>query len=130
MSDIDDKILAAIRAEAESSGDDYSVELGPVGLALESFKGAFRWFAGLSFFLILVFVGIGVYCAYNFLYATDLAIKLNWFGGGLLAVIVVTVLRLWFLMELNRLSIRREIKRLELQVALLGAQFDGVRDPE
>jgi len=40
MSDIDEKILAAIRTETEKSLDDYSEELGPIGLAIESFKGA------------------------------------------------------------------------------------------
>jgi len=130
MNDIDDKILAAIRTETgvqtEKSMDDYSKELGPFRLVIESFKGAFRWLAVLSIVLIFVFVGVGVYCAFNFSHATDLAIKFNWFGGTLLAFTIVTVLRLWFFMELNRLSIRREIKRLELQVSLLGTRLDDL----
>jgi len=126
MSDIDEKILAAIKTESRQSMDEYSKELGPIRLVIESFKGAFRWMAVLSVVLILVFVGIGVYCAFNFYHATDLAIKFNWFGGALLAFIIVTVLRLWFFMELNRLSIRREIKRLELQVSLLVNKIDDL----
>ncbi len=78
-----------------------------------------------AFALIFIFVGIGVYCAINFVYANDIAVKLNWFGGALLAFVVVTVLRLWFFMELNRLSIKREIKRVELQVSLLANKIDS-----
>jgi len=124
MSDIDEKILAAIRTEAEESMGNYSEELGPFRLAIEVFKGAFRWVAGIAFVLMLAFIGVGVYCAINFFHATDIAIKLNWFSGVLLAIVVVTVIRLWFLMELNRLSIKRDIKRVELQVSLIGTKID------
>ena len=126
MNDIDDKILAAIRAETEQSLGEFSEELGPFALVVESFKGAFKWTVIAAFGLIFAFVVIAVYCAVNFLQADDLAIKLNWFGGGLLAFIVVTVLRLWFFMELNRLSIKREVKRVELQVSLLATKIDGL----
>jgi len=126
MSDMDDKILAAFQAETEKSMGDYSKELGPFGLTIESFKGAFRWIVGIAFILILVFIGVGIFCAINFLNATDVAIKLNWFAGSLLAFTIVTVLRLWFFMELNRLSIKREIKRVEIQVSLIGARLDDL----
>lgn len=126
MNDIDDKILAAIRSETEQSLGEYNEELGLFGLVSESFRGAFKWAVFSSFVLILVFIGLGVYCAINFVHANDIAVKLNWFGGALLAFIVVTVLRLWFFMELNRLSIKREIKRVELQVSLLANKIDSL----
>lgn len=125
MNDIDDKILAAMRSDTEDSSSDYDEELGIFGLIGESFKGALRWVVFTAFALILIFIGLGVYCAFHFLYATDLATKLNWFGGSALAFLIVIVLRLWYFMELNRLSIKRDIKRVELQVSLLGARLDG-----
>ena len=123
MNDIDDKILAAIRSETEESLGEYSEELGLFGLVGESFKGALRWVVFAAFALILIFIGMGVYSAINFYHATDIAVKLNWFAGSALAFLIVIVLRLWYFMELNRLSIRREIKRVELQVSLLGAKL-------
>ena len=126
MNDMDDKILAAIRTETENSLGEYDEELGIFGLVGESFKGALRWVVIVAFALILIFIGIGVYCAINFVHATDIAVKLNWFGGSALAFLIVIVLRLWYFMELNRLSIRREIKRVELQVSLLGAKIGGL----
>lgn len=124
MNDIDDKILDAIRTETEESLDEYKDELGLFGLVGESFKGALRWIVFAAFALILIFILIGVYCAINFVHATDIAVKLNWFGGAALAFLVVIVLRLWYFMELNRLSIRRDIKRVELQVSLLGSKIE------
>ena len=123
MNDIDDRILAAIRSETEESLGEYSEELGLFGLVGESFKGALRWVVFAAFALILIFIGMGVYSAINFYHATDIAVKLNWFAGSALAFLIVIVLRLWYFMELNRLSIRREIKRVELQVSLLGAKL-------
>ena len=124
MNDIDDKILAAIRDETEQSLSEYSEELGLFGLVRESFKGALGWVVVLSFVLIFVFIGLGVYCAIYFLHATDIADKLNWFAGAALSFVIVTVLRLWFFMELNRLSTQREIKRVELQVSLLANKIE------
>ncbi|MEL7187566.1 MAG: DUF6768 family protein [Pseudomonadota bacterium] len=124
MNEIDDKILAAIRTETEESLDDYKEELGLFGLVNESFKGKLRWVVFTAFALILAFIALGVYCAFNFVHATDIGVKLNWFGGSALAFLIVIVLRLWYFMELNRLSIRREVKRVELQVSLLGAMIE------
>jgi len=127
MNDIDDKILAAIRAETEESLDEYKEELGLFGLVSESFRGAFRWLVLIAFALILLFLGVGVYCAYHFVHATEVAVKLNWFGGSALAFLIVVVLRLWYFIELSRLSIRREIKRVELQVSLLGTKISEIQ---
>ncbi len=130
MNDLDDKILAAIRAETEESLDEYKDELGLFGLVGESFKGALRWVVFIAFALILVFIGIGIYCAYHFVHATDIALKLNWFGGSALAFLIVVVLRLWYFIELSRVSIRREIKRVELQISLLGTKISEIQSSQ
>lgn len=127
MNDLDDKILAAMQNEAEKSLEDYQEDLGLFGLVGESFRGALRWVVFIAFALILIFIGLGVYCAANFLHATDIATKLNWFGGSALAFLIVIVLRLWYFIELSRVSLRREIKRVELQVSLLGTKIEGLR---
>ncbi len=126
MSEIDDKILAAIRQETEESLDDYKDELGLFGLVNESFKGKLRWVVITAFLLILIFIGIGIYCAFQFVHAPDVMVKLNWLGGSALAFLLVIALRIWYFIELNRLSIRREIKRVELQVSLLGSKIDQI----
>ena len=119
MATIDDKILDAIRSETEDNLEEYSEELGIFGLIGESFKGTFRWTVFAAIFLMFVFAGLTIYCGINLFGTSDAAEKINWLALGLVAFIVFAVLRLWFFMELNRLSIKREVKRLELQVALL-----------
>lgn len=125
MNDIDDKILEALRVETGESFESYNEELGLFGLVGESFRGAFGWAVKLVFFFVFVFIGLTVYCAINFFHADDIATKLDWMAMGLAAFIVVAILRLWFFMELNRLSTKREVKRLELQVALLANKIQS-----
>lgn len=127
MTDIDDKILQAIREETEESLGQYSEELGLFGLVRESFRGAFGWVVIVAFLLVFIFLGLAIYCGIYFFHATDVMTKLNWMAGGLVSVIIVTVVRLWFFGELNRLSTQREIKRVELQVSLLANKIDQLR---
>ena len=126
MNDIDDKILAAMRAETEESLEEFQQELGLFGLIGESFKGALGWVVILAILLMVVFAGVVIYCGIEFYHASDIALKLNWFAGGLVAFIIFAILRLWFFMELNRHSIKREIKRVELQVSLISNKIDAM----
>jgi hypothetical protein len=119
MSDIDDKILEALNAEDKEVMGSYGRELGLFGLVAESFKGKLRTAVIAVFLFILIFAVILVFSAIKFFAVQDIAVKLNWLAVSLAALIVVGLLRLWYWMELNRLSIVREIKRHELQVSLL-----------
>ena len=120
MHTIDDKIAEIMDGEARETMDIYGKELGLFGLIAESFRGKLRSLVMGIFLFILVFAVLLVYCAVYFFTAETIEMKLNWMAGGLTALIVIGLLRLWYLMELSRLSVIREVKRLELQIALLG----------
>jgi hypothetical protein len=125
MANIDDKILDAIRSESQEELQQYSEELGLFGLIGESFKGSFRWVVFLAITFKFIFAGLVIYCGIKLFNTTDVAEKVNWLAFGLTAFIVFAVLRLWYFVELSRLSIKREIKRLELQIALLIDKLDA-----
>jgi phosphoglycerol transferase MdoB-like AlkP superfamily enzyme len=119
MSAIDDKILETLNSEDRKILDSYGKELGLFDLISESFRGKLKALVIAVFLLVLIFAVILIYCAFNFFEVEDLALKLNWLAVGLTALIVIGLLRLWYFMELNRQSVIREVKRLELQIALL-----------
>jgi hypothetical protein len=123
MSDIDDKILEALNAEDKVVMDSYGEELGLFDLIRESFRGKLKAVVIPVFLFMLVFAVILVYSAIYFFSTEDIGSKLHWLGIGLTALIVFGLLRLWYWMELNRLSITREVKRLELQVSLLAKKL-------
>ena len=55
----------------------------------------------------------------------DIGLKINWLAGTLSTVVAFAIARLWFFMELSRLSVIREIKRVELQVSLLAETYQN-----
>ena len=84
-----------------------------------SFKGMFRITLAVVVLLQVVFAGLAIYCAYQMLNIDDIGTKIHWASGAIATFIVFGLLRIWLFMELNRLSVLREMKRVELQIALL-----------
>ena len=123
MSDIDEKILEALSNEDKEVMDSFGEELGLFELIAESFRGKMKAVVIPVFVFMLAFAAILVYSAVNFFSVEDIGTKLHWMAIGLTALIVFGLLRLWYWMELNRLSINREIKRMELQISLLSKKL-------
>ena len=119
MSAIDEKILESWESEEREILEKYGKELGFFGLIAESFRGKMKPIVCAVFLLALIFAVILIYCAVHFFMVEDIGLKLNWMAVGLTALIVIGLIRLWYFMELNRLSLMREIKKLELQISLL-----------
>jgi len=120
MGSIDDKIAETLDIGEREILESYGKELGLFGLIAESFRGKLGSLVMMIFLIILIFAVLLVYCTVFFFTAETIEMKLSWMAGGLTALFVIGLLRLWYLMELNRLSLIRELKRLELQMALMG----------
>ncbi len=118
MTDLDQKILTALK-ESDAELKRYEQELGIFGLIGESFKGRFRGIVAIAFVFILVFLGLTIYCAIELVQATELGPKINWLAATFGSFMAVAFLRLWYFMELNRISLQREIKRVELLLAAM-----------
>lgn len=68
------------------------------------------------------------YCAWQFFNAVTFEREILWAGAGLVCVLIILAMKLWYFMELNRRAFIHEIKRLELQVSLLAEKLDGHLD--
>ncbi|MFT2090728.1 DUF6768 family protein [Paraglaciecola sp. 2405UD69-4] len=117
MDKFDKKILNGIQDSKDS--DNFSEEqANALQLIGKSFHGTFR----LSFIVVvslqLIFAAGAFYCGFKLLNQDDISLKINWLAGTLLSGVGFAIARIWFFMELNRLSVIREIKRVELQIAL------------
>ena len=86
------------------------------------FRGPLNWIY--VTFLITAFVlGIfGVYSGWRFALATELRPLFYWGAVTGFCLIVLAVIRVVFFLQINTNRVLREIKRLELQVALLAAR--------
>jgi hypothetical protein len=89
------------------------------------FQGPLNWIYVLLLIAAIV-VGIaGVYAAWRFAMSTDLRPLFYWGAGAGFCLVVLAVVRILFFMQLNTNRVLREIKRLELQVALLATRMNG-----
>ena len=122
MKNINQKILEALKDD--KAANEFSEEqANALQLIGQSFKGTFRLTFVVVVTMQLVFAGLAIYCAYHMVNVMDVGFKINWLAGTISSVIGFAIARLWFFMELNRLSMIREIKRVELQVSLLAENF-------
>lgn len=122
MKNINQKILEALKDD--TAAHEFSEEqANALQLIGQSFKGTFRLTFIVIVVLQLIFAGLAIYCAFHLVSEMDIGLKINWLAGTLSAVVVFAIARIWFFMELNRLSVIREIKRVELQVSLLAENY-------
>lgn len=122
MKNLNQKILEAMKDDpaVHEFSEEQANALQLIG---QSFKGTFRLTFVVVVTLQLVFAGLAIYCAYHLVNEADIGLKLNWLAGIIATVMAFAIARLWFFMELNRLSVIREIKRVELQVSLLAETY-------
>lgn len=124
MSDINKKILNAIEDDMSDSPLP-EADATAIGLIRSSFKGTFRYTMMVIIILQLCFLGLGIYCAYQMLGTDVIGSKIEWLCGVIAAIVAFAVARLWFFMELNRLSLLREMKRMEMQIAFLSKKLEA-----
>jgi hypothetical protein len=72
-----------------------------------------------------VFLGLSLFALYGFFHADGTRTLIAWASGFLWSSLAVAMLKIWFWMEIQKNSVVREIKRLELQVANLSRQLDA-----
>lgn len=125
MNKLDEKILEALNSEDRETLESYAPQPGFFGLLVEPFRGSFGPIAIVAFVFMLALLVLLVYSAFQFFPERELATKLNWLAIGLTILIALGLLRLWYFQEISRLSVIRELKRLELQVSLLANKLNG-----
>lgn len=119
MSDLDDKILRALDDEDRDLLNEFGQEAGLFEIISDSFRGRFRHWVILVWSFSLLMTGAWIYCAVRFFSATTTDEKLMWVAGFLVSCLMVVTLKMWYWMEMNRTLIVKDIKRVELQLALL-----------
>ena len=119
--EIDDLILKALNeeeAEFYHQLDEQSFTEMFFGL----YKGKMKWLSILSTVYIFIFFGLSIYCLVQFLSVDDTQLMIKWGAGMFYCIMAVTVLKLFQWMQMDKNSILREIKRLELQITSLNSK--------
>jgi hypothetical protein len=114
MNDLDHKIQAALRRQ--QSGDALASEPNIAEEVLTAFRGRHRWLSALVLVLNLVFFAGVVWSAMRFQAATAVADQLQWAALGIVLLLFVMFLKVWFWLEMHTNRVLRELKRLELLI--------------
>lgn len=121
---IDDRIKQELESEAEEIDQILNEKQGMLEMASGVFKSGLRRWVFIVGVCTLIVSGFMVWAAYEFFMATNIDERV--FAGVCLVVTLCmqVALKQWTWMEMNRTSLLREIKRLEISVVKLSSKLD------
>jgi len=121
--DTDRLIREALEQEdvkfAADAGDASMIEL-----LVATFRGRHRWLATGAATANLVLLVAGILSGLRFLRSDDQREMLIWGAAALFCFGAVTAIKIWYWLEMYRLAITREIKRVELRVIQLARRIE------
>ncbi len=125
MKDIDEKIREALQQEDSELLEHYRNEQSIPRMVIDSFRSRHRWLAVWVFTVGTVFSVLGFVAAYQFFHAESAREMTAWATGFVVCAIVIAMIKVGYWMELNKNSLAREIKRLELELANLSRRLSS-----
>ncbi|MCK5665847.1 MAG: hypothetical protein KAI17_20305, partial [Thiotrichaceae bacterium] len=114
---IDDLIKQALTEEESEILDRLGEEQNVFEQLLSNFQGKMKWMSMYIAFMILVFFILSIYCLIEFINAEDIRLMILWGAGMSASFLTVGMLKMWQWMQMDKNSIMRELKRLELHLA-------------
>ena len=114
-----DELLEKVLSEEDSEVLNKIEDQGIIDLLASNFHGKLKWVAYYSMFIMIIFAVGMFYSLVKFLNAIEIRDMILWGAGMFGSMLVVTMLKIWHWMQMDKNSLLREIKRLEYQVSLL-----------
>jgi hypothetical protein len=121
--ELDRRIRDALREDEAELLSQFE-EQSTVELVTESFRGRRRFMAFAAVAANLLLLAAAIASAARFLEAADQQTMLIWAGAVAFCVLAVTAIKVWYWIEMARIALSRDMRRVELQVALLSQRLD------
>ncbi|MFY0690026.1 MAG: hypothetical protein JXQ90_22835 [Cyclobacteriaceae bacterium] len=83
------------------------------------YRGKMAWMAWMTGVIIVIAVGVTVYCGYQFMTVTSVSEMIKWAAGGFLGLVIVSMLKMWNWLQIERNFQTNQIKKLEYQLSIL-----------
>ena len=115
---VDDLIREALRAEGVPELE-IPGEPGMTEMVTDIFRGRLWWTGVLMMANIVALTVLAVICGIRFLGEVELAGMIRWGAGFFICFAGVIGCKLWYWMRLERITMIRELQRVELMVGLL-----------
>lgn len=112
MNDIDRKIQAAL--QRESAGESLLAEPNLAEEVIAAFRGRHRLLSTLMFLINIMLFALMVWSAVRFHRAETVPLQLQWGALTFALLLLVSMIKLWFWLEMHSNRVLRELKRVEL----------------
>jgi len=115
---IDDLIKEALSQEEAKFYEELEEQslFGKIG---EVYKGKLGWLAIIMNIVHLLVFLLFIYCMVAFFKAEEVKELIKWASGGFLFMMMAAMMKLYIWMQMDKNDVLRELKRLELQIAVL-----------
>jgi len=117
MVNLDERIKKELEAETAEIDKMLAKEGGLPDMVAAAFKGSLRRWIWATSIILLPISGLMVWSGYEFFTAANMDDRIFWGFCTLLSGLPQIALKQWQWMEMNRASMMREIKRIEIAVA-------------
>ena len=128
MTDLDDKIRQALKGSGVDPID-FEEEGTLREQVFETFRGKHRWLTILVTVEQFIFFGITIFAAVKFFHVDSTRNQIFYATVFLACFWVGIAFKMWYWMLLNRNAVTREVKRLELQLAVLARRLPKASEP-
>lgn len=125
MNNLDARIREALEQEDNAMEEATRAEAGVWELYFSTMKGRNRVFGLLVNFWFVVFTIVLFYCMYRYFQVEELRLAITWGLGVVLSAMIIMSMKVWVWMEMQKNSVLREVKRVELQLARIIAQTES-----
>lgn len=119
MNDLDDQIRKALNpSDAEMIGgpnDGLRIDQ----LVISTLKSRNSFVSIMMIIVSFIAMGLSIWCAIRFFDSTETKDLIAWGMGFMLGVFMVSFMKIWFWLEMQRIAITREVKKVELLTARL-----------
>ena len=123
MKDIDRKIREALAEDDAELFDKLGAQEPLPEMMAGVFRGRPLWLTVIGQVFIFAFLGIAIWSVFRFFDATAVRDQIFWAAAFLYSGISVAFLKIWFWLEMQKNSVIREVKRVELQIAQLARRL-------
>jgi hypothetical protein len=121
MTSIDDTIRRALSPDDLRAYEELSRAESPLQATITAFRTQHRVFSVVGFLVGTACLAVASYAVWRAAETTEMKAMLGWAGVAAFGFFFFGLLKLWFWMEMQKNSVVREVKRLELQIASLVA---------
>jgi hypothetical protein len=120
--EVDQLIKEALTSE-EAKFYDHLDEQNMLQMFGGVFDGKNKWLIVIMNVMTFVALGFLIYCIVQFLNVEDTNMLIKWAAGGMICMMMMSMIKVFIWMQMDKNSVIRELKRLELQVSILSSKL-------